>query len=72
MTALVQYAIYYHPKDHPDNFVVRRWVVANNRRSETRWCAARTLMEARESIPGGLIRVDWLDAHDPVILEVWV
>ena len=67
------YVIYDHPRDYPDQYVVRRWSVwsgpdeqlcvrSSNLETVREWLAART----------NLTRTEPYVRDSPVILEVWV
>ena len=70
------YAIYDHPKDYPDDFVVRRWRIVPGRAEpipEKRpFALTRSLDEARQAIPPGLVRILPAPNDDPVIVETWI
>lgn len=76
--APIQFVIYDHPSDFPENFVVRRWLISGGEdgirivHDETWICS--TLAEAREIVatefPGGYCLGRQAD-DDPVIVEVW-
>ena len=62
------WAIYDHPSDFPDHWVVRRWV------SGVPDAVGRgylTLDAARASLPEGLENLGTEPGEDPVIAEVW-
>lgn len=66
---LESFAIYDHPRDYPDHFVVRRWV------GDVPTCdfaIADTLDAARAEVPDGLYRIPCQIADDPVLVEVWL
>lgn len=71
---LAVWAIYDHPRDFPDHFVARRWVIregaahpiaTNDQR------AALTLDAVRGLLPPGLIRLDRGPVDDVTIVETW-
>lgn len=71
---LVMYTIYDHPKDYPQNFVVREWRITalGLYHTENRWLyesleAARQPLENR-----GLVCVVRQEKDDPVIIETWM
>jgi len=72
-TALKQYAIYEHPRDYPDGYVVRDWLVTrggdvlpgDSQRAES-------LDAARALLPPGATKVSGPDLDDPTIIEVWM
>jgi len=71
------FAIYDHPRDYPDCFVVRAMETAGD---IPPWCVvfmmeakfADTLEAARGLLPGGLVKVGPSPGDDPVIAEVWM
>lgn len=67
------WTIYDHPSDYPDFFVVRRWrILPGHLISEKNCLLADSLIEAREHIPTGFVRVDRQPEDDSVILETWI
>ena len=68
------WTIYDHPKDYPDNFVVRRWKLGDKDKPipEQECSLASSLEEARKFIPDGLVRIPPLFGEDPVIVETWI
>lgn len=71
--ALTMYAVYDHPSDHPDYFVVRPWDIV--RGEVTPRLAAglfRQLEDARAWCQQfGLVRLERQEGDDPCIVEVW-
>jgi hypothetical protein len=68
---LTQYAIYEHPEDDPENYVVREWLTtAAGTQPGDSWRAPE-LEEARRFLPPGVERIEW-DDPDPKIIEVWM
>ena len=72
---LEQYAIYDHPSDYPNNFVVRRWEVVRGV-PVAMPCGnpvlTETLEAARAVVPPGFVNIGRFENDDPVILEVWI
>ena len=73
------WVIYDHPRDYPDNFVVRLWEIKPDGFSEmcvkpslNNFHLVKTLDEARQLIPVGLHAIPRFANDDPVIVEVWV
>lgn len=70
------WAIYDHPTDYPDAFVVRPWRLKPG--PDGGWhepgyaYPAGSLTEARAHLPSGLTKLPRLPYDDPAILEVWV
>lgn len=69
------FTIYSHPKDYPQGYVVRRWVVGGGHEPEPREAyATASLEDARSLVPQdrGLVRMPATPgADDPTILETW-
>jgi len=63
------WVIYKHPKDYPDKYVARKWIL-DEPTSEAVF--ANTLEEARLAIPKGLIRMERNNQDDPCIVEIWL
>jgi hypothetical protein len=69
-TGFLLFAIYAHPADYPDGFVVRRWFGFH---PELRpYAVSGTLEEARAKLPPGLSNIGREDNDDPVLAEVWL
>lgn len=69
---LIQYTIYRHPKDFPEFYAVRKWLIdAKGLRPFNVACLCQTLDEAREVIPWGMHCLTRDPQDDPVIVEVW-
>ena len=79
------YAVYDHPKDYPNNWVVREWrslagFCKNPQSFASVWDGTHplgakvfaTLDEARESLPPGLALVERNEDDDPVVFETWI
>lgn len=63
----VAWAIYDHPSDYPNHFVVRRWEWM----TPDEGCQLYdTLEDARAAIPPGLVCI--VGNSDPVIIETWI
>jgi hypothetical protein len=69
---LAVFTIYDHPLDHPDGFLVRRWVVTNGEPLPREWRKAATLEEARTLLPPGLHCLGRNPDDDPKIVESWI
>jgi hypothetical protein len=70
-----QWVVYDHPSDYPENFVVRRWEIFNQRpyfRPTGDVVLATTIEEARRSIPWDRIRFSRSPEDDPKIVEIWM
>lgn len=69
---MVQYAVYKHPTDAPNHYMVRRWEVLQNGR--LRDCEAygyKTLEDARTCIPQWATRLPHQRGEDAKICETW-
>lgn len=69
------WTIYDHPKDHPEHYVVRRWVIYRGDKHSTPCLEAvlcKTLHAARRCVPGGLHKMPRQQEDDPVIVETWI
>jgi hypothetical protein len=66
------YVIYKNPKDYPDKFVVRFWVVESGSINPGPLiCLVDTIEDARSSIPTNVVKMPVFKDDDPVIEEVW-
>jgi hypothetical protein len=66
-----QYAIYDHPTDFPDSFVVREWKVSGAGVEAGSAQTADSLEQARALVPPGLQLLPDFEDDDPKIVEVW-
>ena len=69
------YTVYDHPKDYPDHFVVRAWLIHpdNPEPQPTEECfLATSLEEARTFVPEGLISIPRSPGDDEPIVETWM
>jgi len=69
--AMIQYAIYDHPTDYPDSFVVREWKVTGDQVEAGPAQPVGTLEEAHALIPDGAQLLPDFEGDDPKIIEVW-
>lgn len=71
---LNMFTIYRRPKDYPDKFVVRRWVIAGGepKPDDLPLAVVASLEEARRVLPPGLHCLGRGDNDDPCIVESWV
>jgi hypothetical protein len=70
---LLIWTIYQHPRDFPDWFVARPYVIRPKTSGPMPMhLMAHTLDCLRLMLPNGLTRLDRQPADDPVILETWV
>lgn len=71
--ALSMWVIYDHPKDYPNSFVLREWIIeAGTHKPTGRWCVKDTLEECRAELPAGVVNIGRYPEDDPCIAEVWV
>jgi hypothetical protein len=70
---LDMYVVYDHPRDFPNHFVVRHWLVdADGGKPTDRCVIGRTLDEVRSAIPAYCVRLERNPGDDPVIIESWL
>lgn len=63
------WAIYDHPKDYPNHWVVRCWYGLV---PEIGAMLCSSLEEARELVPKDAIKLGTLPGEDPAIAETWI
>lgn len=70
---LVMYTVYEHPRDYPDEFVIRRCAIGPGTITPDRTLFARgpTLESVRDQLPRGLVCLRRLPDDEPQIVEVW-
>ncbi len=71
--ALKQYAIYEHPDDHPDGYVLREWLILPAQTLPGDSHKVATLEEARALLPAGVSKVS--EGPEPGatnLVEVWM
>jgi hypothetical protein len=72
-TRITQYAIYDHPPDHPDGYVVREWYVSAEGAEPGPARTVDTLDEAHALLPEGVTKVeDHGTPGEPQLIEVWL
>jgi hypothetical protein len=71
-TGLRIWAVYDHPADHPEHWVVREWMVTAEETIPGEAFKAETLKIARALIPPGRVRVPRYSGDDPNIVETWL
>lgn len=70
---LTIFVIYKQPKDYPQGWVVRRWVIDSEGVQPDLMCAhADSLALAREMIPQGLVRFTRQKDDDECVFESWL
>jgi hypothetical protein len=76
MTHLENYVIYDHPKDFPNEYVCRRWIILPGEviPDEKFFMASKDLTTIRDflQINMGLACIPRHANDDPVILEIWL
>jgi len=67
------WVVYDHPRDDPEHFVARRWVIGPGFGQATNESvSAETLIEIRRLLPPGLACLSRCEKDDPCIVEVWM
>lgn len=69
-----QFCVYDHPRDYPNNWVVREWEIYDgcSEPVPARSHIVNSLEEARSIVPEGFIRMERMAEDDPNIAEIWV
>lgn len=71
--ALKQYAIYEHPDDHPEGYVLREWLILPGQTLPGDSHKVATLEAARALLPVGVSKVSQgPDPDAPKLVEVWM
>lgn len=69
---IVLWVIYEHPDDHPEGYVLRRWLMSGDSLQPGAASRHATLDEAREALPPGVEPAPKTGIpEDPTIIEVW-
>ncbi len=72
-TTLEMFVVYKHPKDFPEDYVIRLWIIdAEGPKATTQYFTAKTLWEVRRFVPAGRVQLDRRPDDEPQIVEVWV
>jgi hypothetical protein len=69
------WTIYDHPKDYPDHFIARKWLIGSKRNepeATDEVIAKLTLDEVRYSLPPSLYCIGRQAGDDPCIVETWL
>lgn len=66
------YAIYEHPSDLPEGYVVRQWLIGAGETQPGDATRHVSLAEARASLPPGAEQVGGVGPDDPTIIETWM
>lgn len=69
LSELPIWTIYRHPKDYPDCYVARRWLLY---KSTDLVLLGRDLDAVRSLLPEGLHRIERDQRDDPCIVESWI
>lgn len=70
---LVIWAIYDHPKDYPDHYIARKWLVTKEGSKPTEVILADVNLESlRKCLPAGLYCLPRQENDDPVLIETWL
>jgi hypothetical protein len=65
------WTVYAHPRDYPDHFVARRFVLATATPTSDVLIAS-TLDDLRAMLPPGFYRMPRMPGDDVNIIEVWI
>jgi hypothetical protein len=67
------FTIYDHPKDYPDHFVARGWLIEDGEAKPTNALLfAESLENLRKQLPVGLFCLTRHENDDPNIIETWI
>lgn len=67
------YTIYKNPSDFPGDFVVKKWADCNLQNQDLNFVKiAKTIEDARNFLPPGLVNLGRYVDDDPVIYESWI
>lgn len=73
MTELEMWTIYDHPRDCPDYFLARKFMVSDEVKPTGHVLAHADIEPLRNAFRyKGLVRIARNDADDPVIVETWL
>ena len=73
--ALEMFVVYERPLDHPEHFVMRRWLIGAEKGKPTPtdyFVLGETLEEVRNSIPPHCVRLERDPNDEPQIVECWI
>jgi len=72
-TGISQWVVYEHPRDYPEQYVLRRWIIAKGMIIATHDVVlADSLEEIRKAVPAGLYCLPRFAEDDPCIVESWL
>jgi hypothetical protein len=71
---LEMFVIYERPRDFPEGYVMRRWVIGEGGDSSAtdEMATAPTLAEIRVFVPSYCVRLERDPKDEPQIVEVWL
>jgi hypothetical protein len=72
---LDMWVVYNRPRDYPDHFVVRRWIIGlvpGEPVPDGSFYLGSTLEEVRRAIPPHLVRLERDPNDEPQIIECWI
>lgn len=70
---LDMYVVYERPRDFPNSFVVRHWIIDGKGGKPTDWLVVgKTLDQVRQAIPGYCVRLERSPEDEPQIVESWL
>lgn len=65
------FAVYAHPTDYPEGYVLREWLYTPHSTPGRAWSSI-SLEDLRTALPDGAEQVSGQDPGDPTIIEVWM
>jgi hypothetical protein len=74
-TTLDMWVIYKQPRDYPDGYVARRWIIGAKPGEPVpteEFATAPTLEEIRKHVPGYCVRLERDPRDEPQIVECWI
>jgi hypothetical protein len=73
---LSMWVVYDHPRDCPDGWLARKWVISRGFKkgmlATEQTIRAPTLAEVRALLPAGLYRIGRSYGDEPQIVESWI
>lgn len=66
------YVIYERPRDYPDRYVLRQWIIDGEARPTGWFVVAETLDAVRKFVPRQCIRFERNPSDEPQIVESWI
>lgn len=72
MQVLEMWTVYEKPKDFPQSYVARKWVIGQTPEATNEVLVGATLEEVRAKLPPGLHCMNRSPEEDPVIVETWL